>query len=546
MEIKNLELSYGTQSIFKDINLHIPEDEKIGVVGINGAGKTTFFRLILGKETPDKGSIIKKHNIRIGWLPQVFEDDLTNITITVFDYLKSGRPIDELENKLQILYSSLNNRDVNMNDIFRKIDNINNQLTYWESNSWESSLLKIIDGIKISSELLDKKVNELSGGQKSKVAFARLLYSKPELLLLDEPTNHMDLESKEFITNYIKKYKGTVLIISHDVDFLDIITTKILFIDKRTKQMKLFDGNYSCFCKLQNDYEESINREAQKQQKEEEKLRNLINKYSTASGKKKKMAKDREKKLERLLTNKIETIEQSKKIDLKMSINQESNNIPISVENIYFKYNEFGPYIINDLSFSINKGERFLILGKNGAGKSTLLKILSSTLIPELGNIKVGNKVTIGYYAQEFENLNDNLSIIDNFSDSLSTKAKRSVLAKFLFNGDDIYKKVGILSPGERARVALAKLSVSGANLLLLDEPTNHLDPDTQNIIGDVFSNFEGSLIVVSHNIDFVKKIGIERILILPNGRIEYYDDSLVDYYHELDSKQKVKKNNKH
>lgn len=535
MEIKNLDLTYGTQQIFRNVNLHIPDNEKIGVVGINGAGKTTLFKIILGKETPDDGSIIVKNNTRIGWLSQIFEDDLDSTNISVFDYLRKGRPVERLEKKLQSLYSSLGDSNIDIDDVYKKINNVNNQLSYWESESCESTLLKIIDGIGITSEMLDEKVNELSGGQKSKVAFARLLYSKPELLLLDEPTNHMDAESKDFITNFLKKYRGTVLIISHDREFLDIVTNKTLFIDKRTKQMTLFDGNYSHFCKLQSDYEESLKKEVEKQEKEEEKLRAIVNKYSNSSGKRKRMAQDREKKLEKLLSNKIESLEQNKTIELKMTINQELNNMPIEVEKLFFKYEDNGPYVINDLSFSIYKGEKFLVLGKNGAGKSTLLKLLNGILTQESGNIKIGSKVTIGYYAQEFENLDNNLSILDNFDSSLSMTKIRSVLAKFLFTGDDIYKKVGVLSPGERARVALAKLSISGANLLLLDEPTNHLDPETQNIIGEVFSTFNGSMIVVSHNVPFVKKIGIERVLILPKGQIKYYDDSIVEYYHKLE-----------
>ncbi len=539
MEIKDLELSFGTQVIFKNVNLHIPENEKVGVVGLNGAGKTTFFKLILGREFPDAGKIIIKNNARIGWLPQVFEDDLVDTTISVYDYLKSGRPVEELENKLQDLYNSLANPNVDMDEVFRKINNVNNQLTYWDANSCESMLAKIIDGIGITNEMLYKHVNELSGGQKSKIAFARLLYSKPEILLLDEPTNHMDAESKEFITNFLKKYKGTVLVISHDVEFLDNVTTKTLFLDKRVKQMKLFDGNYTRFTKLQTEYEEAINREAEKQQREEEKLKAIISKYANASGKKKKMAQDREKKLDKLLSNKIETIDQTKKVNLKMNIDQELNNIPVAVENLCFKYDLDGQNIIDNLSFSIYKGEKFLIVGRNGVGKSTLLKLINNILTPQYGNVKLGSKVNIGYYAQEFENINSDVSILENFSNTMSQNKIRSVLAKFLFTGDDIYKKVSVLSPGERARVALAKLSISGANLLLLDEPTNHLDPETQNIIGEVFNTFDGSMIVVSHNTEFVKKIGIERVLILPDGKIQYYDDKIVDYYHELNKSVK-------
>lgn len=541
MEIKNLSLSFGTQQIFRDANVYIPDNEKVGIVGVNGAGKTTLFKLILGKESPDDGNIVVRKGARIGWLPQVFEDDLSDLDMTVFEYLKTGRPIDMLENRLQKLYDSLSDPNVNMDAVFKKIDLTNDLLQYWDLNTAESELLKIIYGIGITNEMLNKKVNELSGGQKSKVAFARLLYSKPELLLLDEPTNHMDVESKEFITNFLKKYRGTVLVISHDVEFLDEITTKTLFIDKRVHNMKLFDGNYSNFCRLESEYEEKIRREAQKQQAEEDKLRAIINKYATASGNRKRMAQDREKKLERLLENKIEMLEPSKKADIKIQMNTDINNIPLSVNNLHFRYTPEGPQIIKNLSFSIYKGEKFLVLGKNGAGKSTLLKLLNNILVPDSGNINIGSKVKIGYYAQEFENLDDHLTIIDNFHNALPMSKMRSILAKFLFFGDDVYKKVGVLSPGEKARVALVKLSIADANLLLLDEPTNHLDPDTQQIIGEVFSDFPGSMIVVSHNVDFVKKLGIERVLILPTGKIDYYDDSLVDYYSELDQKTKTK-----
>ena len=534
MEIVNLTMSYGTQTIYKDVSIHIPEKENIGIVGVNGAGKTTLFKLILGQEMPDEGSIKLSNTNRIGWLPQVFEDDIDNIDISVYEYLKSGRPVEILEEKLQKQYESLGNENADIDKIYKKIDSINNKLAYWESDSCETTLLKIVDGIGISIDILDHKVSELSGGQKSKVAFARLLYSKPEILLLDEPTNHMDKDSKSFITNFIKNYHGTVFVISHDEEFLNEVTTKTLFIDKRTKKMRLFDGNYERFLKLENEIEQNIENEAKKQQAEEDKLRAIVNKYSNTSGKRKRLANDREKKLNKLLENKIEVLDKEKHINIKMTMDQELNNMPINIENIYFKYNENGPYVIENLSFSLYKGEKFLILGQNGAGKSTLLKLINNILVPESGNISIGNKVKIGYYAQEFENLDENLQIIENFDKKLSISKVRAVLGKFLFTGDDVYKKISVLSPGERARVALAKLSMTGANLLLLDEPTNHLDPKTQEIIGEVFSTFKGSIIVVSHNLDFVKKIGIERVLQLPTGKIGYYDETQVKYYQSI------------
>lgn len=515
MQIKNLTMSFGTQVVFENVNLNIPDNEKIGVVGVNGAGKTTLFKIIMGLENADSGRIITKNNCRVDWLPQVINDDVDNMDINVLDYLMLGRPIEKLNKKLQSLYDELSNANCNQNKIFQEIDSVQKRLNYWDCYNAENQLLKIIDGVKLSDDILSKKLKELSGGQKSKVAFAKLLYSNPEIILLDEPTNHLDEDSKKYITNYLKNYKGMVLVISHDVDFLNQVTTKTLFLDKRTKSFELYDGNYINFKKLQLEREENLLRQAQIQHHEEEKLREIINKYAHSSGNRKRMAQDREKKLEKLLKNKIEVIDPNKVIKFNMQIDRESSNISLKIENLCFKYDKNANFdIIHGLNFELYKGEKFLIVGENGVGKSTLLKLIVGLLDADKGDIKLGNKTDLGYYAQELELLDNTKNILENFANtSYNTRQLRSILARFLFFGDDVYKNVSVLSPGERSRVALAKLSVSGANLLLLDEPTNHLDPETQNLIADVFKDYKGTMIVVSHNPEFVDNLGIERTL---------------------------------
>lgn len=541
MQFKDLTMSFGTQILFENINLNVPDNSKIGVVGVNGAGKTTLFRLLMGLEYPDSGKIIIKNNCRVDWLPQVISDDVNDLNMTVLDYLLLGRPIQKLNNELQSLYNQLADPNCNQEKIFNKIDRVQKELDYWDSYNAESTLLKIIDGVKLKDDILLKKINELSGGQKSKVAFIKLLYSNPEIILLDEPTNHLDEDSKLFIINYLKSYKGMVLIISHDTNFLDQVTTKTLFLDKRTKKFELYDGNYSKFKKMQKEKEESLLKQAQIQLQEETKLREIINKYANASGKRKRMAQDREKKLDKLLSNKIEVIDQNKTVNFKINITRESSTIPLRIENLSFKYNENAPQdVIHSLSFELHRGEKFLIVGENGVGKSTLLKLIAGLLIPIKGKIYIGNKTDLGYYAQELEMLDNTKTILENLKNSgYSQKQLRNILARFLFYGNDVFKNVGILSPGEKSRVALAKLSLSGANLLLLDEPTNHLDPDTQELIADVFKNYDGTMIVVSHNPNFVDHLGIERILILPNGKISYYNRNVVEHYQALNRKMR-------
>ena len=540
MQIKNLTMSFGNQELFNNININIDDYEKVGIVGLNGAGKSTFLKIVYGQIAPDKGKVIIKNNTRVAYLPQVIKDEIPEENITVFDFLLLGRPIDKLNKELEKLYIEISSAEESkLNDLYKKINIINQELEYWESYSAENTLLKIIDGMNIDDNLLEKPINTLSGGQKSKIAFARLLYSKPEIILLDEPTNHLDIDTKEYIINYIKNYKGGVYVISHDIEFLNEVTTKTLFLDKRLKTFELFNGNYDKFKKVIDHHELEIERKIEKQQEEEIKLRKIIEKYTNSSGNRKKMAQEREKKLEKLLKDKITSPVKSKELNLKININRESTKYPLTVNKLSFKYDKSSKrYILHNLSFSLSKGEKFLIVGVNGVGKSTLLKLIMNRLTPDKGEIIIGDKTDLGYYAQEHELLDNNKSIIDNFNDiDISTKELRNVLGRFLFYEDDVYKKVSILSPGERSRLSLAKLSLTGANLLVLDEPTNHLDPETQKIIANTFKTFKGTMLVVSHNPEFVDNLGIERVLILPTGQIDYYKRDIIEHYKMINTK---------
>lgn len=542
MKIKNLSLSFGIHEIFKNVNLDIPENEKVGIVGVNGAGKSTFFKLIMNKLQADEGKIIINQDYNIDLIPQVLEDEINDLSIDVFSYLESGRPIKELENNLQKLYEDIGieKNDSKQKSLFKKVDKIEQRLNYYRHYQAEEDLLKIIYGMKIDDNLLNSKLSEISGGQKSKITFARLLYSNPDIMLLDEPTNHLDEDTKIFVTNYLKNYKGSLYIISHDIKFLNEITTKILFIDKRTKNMELFDGNYDRFLKLHNEKEKNLSRLIEIEEEKERKLQSFIDKYSSSSGKRKRVVQDREKKLEKLLNNKIEVIRPQKQLKIDVEIETKSSIIPLKIKNLYFKYDK--NYIIHNLSFEIERGEKFLVVGQNGVGKSTLLKLIVDKLKPNSGEILLGTKVKIAYYAQEHELLKKDKNIIENFQDiNISDKKLRSFLGRFLFFGDDIYKKIANLSPGERSRVALAKLVLSKANLLILDEPTNHLDKDTQKIIAETFKSYKGTMLVVSHNPEFVDNLGVERLLLLPSGKIHFYDKNTIEKYEKINNSINIK-----
>lgn len=539
MLVEHLSFDYGDKPILKDVSFALNCGDKVGLVGANGAGKTTFFKIILNMLFPNEGNIVLKKGSKVEWLPQIIAEKEMEGEMLVRDYILSARPIAKLEKELEDIYNRISNEenvDVQIS-LASKATKIQEQLETLDWYEHESIMLNIAYNMKVDDKMLGMRVSELSGGQKSKVAFARLLYSKQDIMLLDEPTNHLDKDTKEFVTEFLKKYKGTVLIISHDIAFLNEVTNTTLFFDIRTHKVIRYNGNYSVFEKLHEEYEENLLNQAKKQDDEIKKLKSTIDRLEGTSGKRKKFAQDREKKLEKILQDKIVITPAKKEVDFKMVVDRSENDIPITIKGINFRYPNSASDIISNLSISISKGERFLIVGKNGAGKSTLLKLISNELKPYKGKVTLGSKVDVGYYAQEHENLNLNATILENFAEfNLSERKIRSILAHFLFYGNDVNKYVSVLSPGERSRVALAKLAVSGSNTLLLDEPTNHLDPETQTIIAKVFKDFSGTMIVVSHNPDFVDALGIERMLVLPKGEIEPYNKNTVKKFYKINT----------
>lgn len=541
MKIDNLYMSFGTQVIFDNISFQINNNDKVGIIGVNGAGKSTLFNILLGNITPDAGNITLNTKINLGYLPQVIMDDASNEEETVFEYLLEGRPIKKLKEELNSLYEAIANLDneYELKKYYKKINRVSELLEYYDEYNAEGSLLKIISGMNIDDNLLDLKLKNISGGQKSKVAFARLLYSNPEIMLLDEPTNHLDLDTKDYIINYLKNYHGIILVISHDIEFLNEVTKKTLYVDKIKHNVEMYNGNYEKYIKIKNERDLAKKRLYERQQKEEEKLKGIIAKYIRGNEKKANIAKDRIKKLEKLESEKVELEKKNKYTKFNMKINRPSYSIPIKCNNLTFGYDEEN-LLYENLNFDLSRGEKLLVVGENGIGKTTLLRLIMGYLNPIEGNIEITEKTDIAYYAEEHEILDQNKTILENFANfGLADYEIRRMLGSFLFSGDDIFKKVEVLSPGERSRVALAKISLTGANTLLLDEPTNHLDPMTQLIISDTFKNYEGTMLVVSHNLDFVDNLNINRMLLLPSGRITYYDRDIVMHYEMLEEENK-------
>ena len=548
MKISKLSLSFGNKIIYDNCSFILEDRDKVGIVGVNGAGKTTLFRVLQKELEPDEGKI-EIPSLRYAYLPQQIATSKEDQDKSVWEYISNGRPVDTLQNKINLEYEKLT-KFPNSQKIADRINSLNDLINSYDLQNLDRDLLKITGEMHLDS-LLDRKMKDLSGGQKSKVAFARVLFEDAGLLLLDEPTNHLDAETKDFVENYLRGYNGTVLIISHDQPFLDKITNKTLFINKVTHKMKVYPGNYSVFRRLRSEEKAAEDQKITNQEREIKRIEEFVERARSAKRSNTALIRQghvREKMLEKKLAELGEREVEYQRISIDLTPKRQCGKIPLEITNLTFGYpnaldKEGRQILLHDkLSFALTRGEKFLVCGENGVGKSTLLKLIVGDLKPLNGSICFGHNVDLAYYAQELEVLNEEKSIFENLSSYDYTDTEiRSLLANFLFRDEEIFKKVAVLSPGEKARVALAKILSKKPNFILLDEPTNHLDPETQKIIGENFKSYPGTLIVVSHNPSFVEQIGITRMLIIPTNKnkpciIKNYSRELLDYYYYLNS----------
>lgn len=544
MRAQHIVLSFGDQKIYDDCSFHFDASDKVGIVGVNGAGKSTLFKVILGQQKLDDGEI-ELPSLRLGYLPQEIKIDEAHANITVWDYIATARPVDELQEQLNQEYEKLA-KYPESGAILDRINKLQDLIDSYNVADFDHELLKIIEKMNLQ-DIMDRKMRQLSGGQKSKVAFARVLFENAGLLLLDEPTNHLDVETKSFVANYLRNYNGMVLVISHDVDFLNTVTNKILFVNKTTHKTKVYHGNYAVFRRQYAKEKADQDARISEQEREIKRIQEFVDRARAAKRSNTALIRQghvREKMLARKLAE-LETREQEyQRVSINISPNKQSGKTPLEVQKLSFAYPGKDP-LYQDLSFSLTRGEKFLIVGENGIGKSTLLKLIMGELTPSAGSILTSQNTTISYYAQELEVLDERKTVLENVrSYDFTDTDMRSILSNFLFSGDDVNKHVSVLSPGEKARVALCKILTKRANLVILDEPTNHFDPETQKIIGENFKDYSGTVLMVSHSPSFVEQVGITRMLVLPSHEkdqppqalIKNYSRELLDYYYYLNS----------
>lgn len=525
--------AYVVDNIIENISFTINDNEKVGLIGLNGAGKTTLFNILTGNLEPDFGEIYKAKGKKLGYLKQNTNIEsnrsIMDEMLTIFDeVIKLEEELHKLSHKISCFTENDSQEELAaLMDSYAKMSELFEEK---DGYSFKSLIKGVLKGLGFSEEEFGKPINLLSGGQKSRVMLAKLLLEKADILLLDEPTNHLDINAISWLEKYIKDFKGAVIIISHDRYFLDNTVERIFLMEN--KNLKAYNGNYSEFMKKRKTELEQEIKQYEEYEKEIERQEEMIRRLHAYGSKRNiRQAFSRQKALDKIKKMDKPTID-SRKVKLRFTPKVKSGRDVLSVENLSVSYNE--NLVFNNLRLNIYKGERVGIIGPNGIGKSTLLKVIANKLNEYSGTVNMGHYVNIGYYDQEQTNLDSESTVIDeiwDYNPDLNYYDIRTMLAQFLFNGDDMYKIIGDLSGGEKGRLSLLKLMTSNANFLLMDEPTNHLDIDSKEVLEDALLNYEGTLLVVSHDRYFLNKV-VNKIYDMSNdGAFEYLGN--YDYYLE-------------
>ena len=529
LSCQNISKSFGTDEVLKDISFHIEANEKAAIVGINGAGKSTLLKIIMQEETADSGEVILAKDKTIGYLAQ-YQDVSGHHTI-YDEVLHSREDILAMEARLREMEEQMNHQTGDsLETLLETYHKLNHEFELQNGYAYRSEVTGILKGLGFTDEEFGKQMSELSGGQKTRVSLGKLLVTKPDVLLLDEPTNHLDMESIRWLETFLLNYKGAVIIVSHDRYFLDRVVTKVVELFKH--QAFVYQGNYSAFAQKKAKVREDMLKQYYNQQREIKHQEEVITKLKSFNREKSiKRAESREKMLD-----KIERLEKptEENTDIKIILepNVTSGNDVLTVEHLAKAYPPLT--LFEDLSFEVKRGERVALIGNNGTGKTTILKIINQLLPADAGTVTLGSNVHIGYYDQEHQLLHMEKTIFEEIADdypTLNNTKIRNVLAAFLFTNDDVFKKIGDLSGGERGRVSLAKLMLSDANFLILDEPTNHLDITSKEILESALNQYTGTVFFVSHDRYFINQTAT-RILELTGEMVVNYIGNY-DYYLE-------------
>ncbi|GLV59044.1 ABC transporter ATP-binding protein [Dictyobacter sp. S3.2.2.5] len=524
LKVNHVSLSYGPRIILDDVSLTVAPGEKAGLIGVNGAGKSSLLKIIGGYQEADRGHIMRSKTY--GYLSQdVAHETPVASGGLVRDFIYSGTGLDKAIARYEEL--SLKIADPDIDDLETALEHFEEaqgeleRLGYYDA---DARCEQLISGLNIGGVTLDREVSTLSGGQKTKLALVRLLFQSPELLLLDEPTNFLDVEATIWLMEFLESYRGALLIISHDLDLLDRSITKVLRLNEFTHKLEEYKGTYTSYLNVIGDAQALIERTKKQQEREIARLRKTSDRLRGFGATRVKQRIAMDKRIADLEESKPLVAQASRRMKIDFPVRQQSSNLVVEAKNLSKAYGT--KQIFNDISFEVDRGERLVIVGLNGVGKTTLLRTVLGLVPLNAGKVVLGDRVQIGYYAQESEGLDYDNTVLNEANDILPTDAKRvrGVLGRFLFSGDRVFQKIGTLSGGEKTRLALAKMVLEGPNVLVLDEPTSHLDIISKEIIGEALGNYQGTIMTVTHDVDFVRLLKPTMMLLMPEGRLVPYD----------------------
>ena len=529
MTVQGVSKSFGMKSVLKDISLTLQQGARMGLIGVNGSGKSTLFRLIAGQMEPDEGSISLMRGTRVGMLTQ--EADIQSDLTVREELSRVFEPVREMERRLRALEEEMAQKhedEAELDRLSREYARLTDRFEDAGGYEWPSRIQGVLAGLGFAKGREDQPASVLSGGEKTRLCLARLLLTQPDLLMLDEPTNHLDLSSIQWLEDTLKKYRGTVLIISHDRYFMNSVCDCMAEISMR--RLVQYEGNYDQFTvKRQADIERQI-REYKLQQAEIARQQAIIQRYRMYNREKSiRAAESREKRLEKM--ERLERPVDEQHVRFSFEARRRSGDDVLKVRGLAKSFE--GRSLFENFDLHLRAGDRVAIIGPNGVGKSTLLNIIARKLQADAGEVEFGANVDLGYYEQHQTGLDPEKDVLNELWDAfprLDLDRVRSVLALFLFTGDDVYKKISMLSGGEKGRVSLCKLMLKRDNLLLLDEPTNHLDMDSREVLEGALEDFDGTILTVSHDRYFINRVADRIIEMRPDGVKEYlgnYDDYL-------------------
>ena len=522
--VNDLELRAGARALLTGVTFRVQPGDRIGLVGRNGAGKTTLTKTLAGETLPAAGQITRSGDV--GYLPQ--DPRTGDLDVLARDRVLSARGLDELVRKMEKLQVEMEERPDDA-DVLVRYGKLEERFTALDGYGAEAEAARICSNLGLPTRALEQRIGTLSGGQRRRVELARILFSGATTLLLDEPTNHLDADSIGWLRDFLKRHTGGLIVISHDVDLLDAVVNKVFHLDANRAEMDQYNMGWKTYLQQRETDEKRRKRERANAEKQAGVLMLQADKMR-AKATKAKAAQGMAKRAERMLAATEGVRAQDRVAKLRFPEPKPCGKTPLTASELSKSYGSLE--IFTDVDLAIDRGARVVVLGLNGAGKTTLLKLLSGTEAPDTGQVLAGHGLVLGYYAQEHDTLDTDRTVLENMRSSspdLPEPEARRVLGSFLFSGDVVHQSAGTLSGGEKTRLALATLVVSGANVLLLDEPTNNLDPASRKEVLSALASYKGAVVLVTHDEGAVKALEPEKVLLLPDGVEDQWSDALAD-----------------